>query len=303
MVEPEFKVQHARKYLTDQAHLKNIADEDARATPFVRKERRSPSWRNMYQKKKSTPDDVEATENDAKVRYSDEFWTTVFRRIYHYARHPPERQFLWDFAHGAIWTDGRKSRMRGLGDAPSGGCRRCRLFHPTSPPPFENSLHAFYFCPTVFALWQEVKGWLRTIYPRIPLYDDPVATILGWPDIPDVTRLVLHIHSVTVASIFRDYCKVADKEPVLPDDLRWMVVLSLQRRAKTELVRALLKDAEIVNAPRNQAAPLTEEAKEPYFRAMKNAWNAPPHIVVTKESVTFGDMWPRPPAAQDHNPP
>ncbi|KFH73664.1 hypothetical protein MVEG_00878 [Podila verticillata NRRL 6337] len=106
--------------------------------------------------------------------------------------------------------------------------------------------------------------------------------------------LLIHLHSVVAHSIYRTFCKLGDKEPIQKDELLWMSVLSFQRRAKTELVRAKTKDIEAMRNPRNtgnRCAPGPDDQ----FDHFKAVWHTPPHIQVTKEAVTFGAMWPRPP--------
>ncbi|KAG0016317.1 hypothetical protein BGZ81_011301 [Podila clonocystis] len=140
---------------------------------------------------------------------------------------------------------------------------------------------------------EHLHSWITTLSPSTQLSKDPVESILGWPRTKTMPPVLIHLHSVVVHSIYRIFCKIGDKEIMKEDELLWMIVLSFQRRAKTELVRANTKDIEAARNPRNtgnQSAPGPEDQ----FDHFKEVWHTPPHIVVTKEAVTFGDMWPRP---------
>ncbi|KAG0009636.1 hypothetical protein BGZ82_003922, partial [Podila clonocystis] len=128
--------------------------------------------------------------------------------------------------------------------------------------------------------------------PSTQLSKDPVESVLGWPRTKAMPPVLIHLHSVVAHSIYRILRKIGDKETIQKDELLWMTVLSFQRRAKTELVRAKIKDSEAARNPRNtgnRSAPGPDDQ----FDHFKAVWHTPPHIVVTKEAVTFGDMWPR----------
>ena len=151
-------------------------------------------------------------------------------------------------------------------------------------------------------MWDELREWIAVLFPHLDLDTDPTTTILGWPSTPLLPPLLIHLHSVAVNSIYRVYCKIGDDENVHPDDLRWMVILSFQRRAKTELTRAQIKDTARANNPQLQPRNPFEDldaSRDASFEKMQKVWDLPPHVVVTKESVSFGDIWPRPPSAQD----
>ncbi|KAG0013303.1 hypothetical protein BGZ82_002184 [Podila clonocystis] len=113
------------------------------------------------------------------------------------------------------------------------------------------------------------------------------------PETKNLAPVAIHLHSVVAHSIYRTYCKIGDQDLIQKDEFQWMIVLSFQRCAKTELTQVRLKDNANKHIPRNsgnRCAPGPDE----HYDTMKAMWHTPPHIVVAENTVTFGDMWPRP---------
>lgn len=82
------------------------------------------------------------------------------------------------------------------------------------------------------------RGWIDTLCPDLELHKDLVAIILRWPETKDLPPVVIHLHSVIVHSIYRTFCKIGNKETIWNDYLLWIILLSFQQRAKTELIHA-----------------------------------------------------------------
>ena len=73
------------------------------------------------------------------------------------------------------------------------------------------------------------------------------------------------------------------------DDILWMTVNTLKQRAQTALSQADL------NEKRSQMRTTKAKAKaasKGSYQQMRKTWHRPPHIVVTKTGVSFGESWP-----------
>lgn len=290
-----FTVKQARTFLMEKVVAKTAQTHKTKGQKPKDRTRWAPIFENMAtQKVAVTLNGAHKDDGPEPEPFPDDFWTSAFKRIHSRYRHPKEVEFLWSFAHKAIWTNAIKGKFTTSAHHPTLECRRCRIQAPDAPAHIETRLHAFYFCPQVKQAWDDLRSWIRTLSPSTMLGSDPVDTILGWPNTKHVTPLLIHLHSVVAHSIYRTFCKLGDQEPIQKDELLWMTVLSFQRRAKTELVRAKIKDTEAMRNPRNtgnRCAPGPDDQ----FDLFKAVWHTPPHIEVTKEAVTFGAMWPRPP--------
>lgn len=290
-----FTVKQARTFLMEKAVAKTAETHRTKGQKPKDRTRWAPIFENMAtQQVAVNRNGAHMDDGPEPEPYPEEFWESVFKRIHSRYRHPKEVEFLWLFAHKAIWTNAIKGKFTTSAYHPTQECRRCRIHAPDAPAHIETRLHAFYFCPQVKQAWDDLHSWITTLSPSTKLSKDPMETILGWPKTKHVTPLLIHLHSVVAHSIYRTFCKLGDQETIQKDELLWMMVLSIQRRAKTELVRAKLKDMEAMRNPRNtgnRCAPGPDDQ----FDLFKAVWHTPPHIKVTKEAVTFGAMWPRPP--------
>ncbi|KAG0012991.1 hypothetical protein BGZ81_001284 [Podila clonocystis] len=112
-------------------------------------------------------------------------------------------------------------------------------------------IHAFYFFLTVRKAWDDLCDWIAILQLGLTLDKDPIATVLGWPETKNLAPVTVRLHSVVVHSTYQTYCKIGDQDPIQKDELHWMIVLSFQRQAKTELTRARLKDNANKHIPLN----------------------------------------------------
>ncbi|KAG0012942.1 hypothetical protein BGZ82_002346 [Podila clonocystis] len=86
------------------------------------------------------------------------------------------------------------------------------------------------------------RAWAESLQPSIELDKDPVVTVLGWPETKNPFPVAIHFHSLVAHSIYQTYGKIGDKRPIKNDEFRWKIVLSFQRRAKTEMKHTRPKD-------------------------------------------------------------
>lgn len=79
----------------------------------------------------------------------DKFWETTFKRIYSRFCHLKDVEFLWLFAHKAIWTNAIKAKFYNIRVLSQSGIPLVPAQAPDAPALIETRLHAFYYCPPV----------------------------------------------------------------------------------------------------------------------------------------------------------
>jgi len=232
------------------------------------------------------PDDPEAT---IETDIPNEQWKIFFSRLHAPQRYTKEKDFLYLYAHRVIQTNGVKSLYEYVGDEKTKpDCRRCAA----DDPAFESRRHAFFECPSVLSLWCQVLDWIELLQPESKWSDDANQILLCWPEQEKIHPVVVHLHSVASNTVWRTYCKLGDKEALYKNQLHWMVYYAFKHRAKVELARALYKDQKRREACTTGAAlRLFSQNPDQYYNKMKEEWDLPPHIAVTKSGVTFGEIW------------
>ncbi|KAG0088653.1 hypothetical protein BGZ92_005882, partial [Podila epicladia] len=141
-----FTIKQARLFLMEKAAKKTAEIHRTREQKPKDRARWAPIFENMAtQIKATTLDGAHAENGPAPEPYPDEFWESAFKRTHARQRHPKEVNFLWSFAHKAVWTNAVKNKFTTSTYCPNQDCRRCLALHPDKPPSIETRLHAFYF--------------------------------------------------------------------------------------------------------------------------------------------------------------
>ncbi|KAF9576873.1 hypothetical protein BGW38_008102, partial [Lunasporangiospora selenospora] len=211
--------------------------------------------------------------------YPDKIWSKFYERLHAPERHVHEKDFLYMLAHNVIYTNGIKGHFGYDKNKEIGvGCRRCKAERPEEEPPVETRMHAFYSCPSVYQLWETVRGWLAELFPTTFLSTHPHMTVLGWPDTPKLESLAVHIHSVASHAVWVTHCKLGDDEKLATNELQRYALNALRYRGRIEWERALHRDR--LEAERATAS-TTGDRRVPdtAYKAMKEKWHYPPLIV------------------------
>ncbi|KAK5822786.1 hypothetical protein F5H01DRAFT_402847 [Linnemannia elongata] len=282
-----FKVKTARRWMDK----KSLAIRCKSPTPKAIY-KQPPVFKNM--RLKDVAEDP-TTGAEKRTKIPDEQWKVFFSRLHAPQRYTKEKDFLYLFAHNVIQTNGIKSLYKYRGaDKTEPGCRRCPPDpnDPTAEPVFESRRHAFHGCSTVLSLWEQVHEWVSQLQPDTYWSADPNQLLLCWPEVEEIHPVVVHIHSVATNTIWRTYCKLGDKESLYRNQLHWMTFFAIKHRAQVELARAFYRDQKRREAS-TTAASLQFFSEDPdhYYDKMKKEWEVEPHIMVTKDGVTFGDIW------------
>lgn len=220
-----------------------------------------------------------------------DLWGRFFQRLHCDQRWPSEKEAIYLYAHGGLNTNARKMLFH-YADATSGECRRCVQDPLCRPAPCETRGHAMYQCPSVQPVWESAIAWLQGVLPRWRLSKDLNEVALTWPSIPDLPPIAIYLHSAVFGAVYRTYCKIGDGEKLYRHQTPITSIVLFKQRAKVILARALYRDQRRREAATTPAlrAELNEEP-HPHYDAMYEEWNYPPHILVTREGVTFGPMW------------
>lgn len=268
----DFTIKCARKWMDDQVFLRRGRTDKVQLSQMPLKNRSRLNYRVV------TP-------------IPDDLWKRFFQRLHSRHRWPSEKEPMYLYAHKAINTDGIKM-LWDVPDRPSGECRRCLQEKSPRPVARETRGHALFECPSVNQLWHEAIAWLSRVFPRLGPSMDLNEVLLTWPSIEHVPPLAIHLHSAIYGTIYRTYCKIGDGEKLYRNQTHIMSIVLFKQRAKVELARALYSDQrrhETATTPELQA----ELAENPdmFYKEMRKIWHFPPHIKVTREGVSFGELW------------
>jgi len=270
-----FTVKQARAFFDKCKHEQHAAQ---RPTRQIYKQ--APIFENLRLKQRVSP----VIDDPRRTPLTNDEWKIVFKRMHSRQRRTNEKDFLYLLAHHCIMTNVIKNMAY---QGHPAWCRRCRPPIPMLPPP-ESRPHAFHECPTVMEAWERLRTWVSTIFPDIALSGLYTQCVTCWPSIASLPSIIIHLHSVTTNCIWRTYCQLGDGQELETEGLRWMIVKSFRYRAKIELSRAQYKDQlkreEVVEGE-------VEEIDDAYTRQVIAEWHHPPHILMTKEGVEFGDLW------------
>lgn len=269
-------VKQTRRYLDKKNHERHAARPKAQA-----KCRQAPIFENIGLKQRVSP----IIQDPRRECLPNDQWKVVFRRMHTNQRRTNEKDFLYLLAHHCIWTNVIKNRAYKEIDP---RCRRCKPPIPCYE--VESRPHAFHECPTVKEAWNRMRSWVTILFPEITLSDKYTQVVTCWPEETSLPSIIVHLHSVVTNCIWRTYCQLGDGQKLEKDELRWMVVHSFKHRGKIELSRARYKD-QLEKEKVMEGGEESLRGDDWHALLTIAEWHHPPHIMMTKDGVEFGELW------------
>ncbi|KAF8953986.1 hypothetical protein BGZ46_003084 [Entomortierella lignicola] len=140
----------------------------------------------------------------------------------------------------------------------------------------ESRSHAFHECPKVAEAWVRVRAWANELIPDVILPENYTQSVACWPAVKKLP----------------------------PEMVKYWrkMVNSFKHRAMIELERIRYRDMLVAEKARakidvedvDEVEEEEEEVEEPlewHVQWVIAEWNYPPHIVMTRDRVEFGEVW------------
>lgn len=281
----EFEVKNARLYLgkvAQRAHAERRIPQTKRDWPAIPRLMPLRAAEVDYTAPEPYPDPM------TMPPVPDEEWKIAWERFWATERRPNERHFLFQLYHKTTWTNGYKSKIIFNTPVENKWCRWCIALDPPIET-FENRAHAFHDCPRVLAEWDRLRERVEALCNTGPLPTELHQDLLCWPRVADIPPLAIHLHSTVAQSIWQSYCALGDGEKQADIYLKGAIVSAIKTRAKVEQARAVFRDQTEHN--QRSRGQIGQEPSTKHYDNFVSLWDHPPHIVVQRDRLEWGEMW------------